>query len=77
MVALVDKPKANLRIEADHSCNWKCCFGCKCVERLKSPKSDTETTVEETVTKVTHVVHKHLPKSPQPSTDLFQEDKYP
>jgi len=53
-------PSLNVKIDADHSCNWKCCWGCKDVVKEKSPKS-TEEVTEETTTKVTHVWHHRNP----------------
>lgn len=48
---------ANLQVKADHSCNWKCCFGCKDPKTPPgTPKSFSET---ETTEKVQQVVHRH------------------
>jgi hypothetical protein len=61
---------AHLKVNADHSCNWKCCFGCKEQTPEESPKSEI---IEETVHKVT-VIHRHTPhNTPRVSMD----DKYP
>ncbi len=57
--------KASVKIDADHSCNWKCCFGCK-EKEVESPKSQI---IEETIHKVT-IVHRHTPhNTPRESMD--------
>lgn len=54
-------PTVKIDIEADHSCNWRCCWGCKdtdkALKKRDSSGSETKTTTtEKTVT----VVRKHL-----------------
>lgn len=62
-------PSATLKVDvkADHSCNWRCCFGCKNQVEEASPKYSSDVSVTETETreKVTHVVETHF-HNPQP-----------
>lgn len=69
-------PSATLKIDvnADHSCNWRCCFGCKKQAVEPSPRYSSDVSVTETETreKVTHVVetHFHKPKQQVQSSKL-------
>ena len=40
--------QANLRNDMDHSCNWKCCFGCKDPEPEVVPPAPRPTPVDVT-----------------------------
>lgn len=71
-------PKLQVDVNSDHSCNWRCCWGCRCVPGLededkphiivlndenKHTSPKSETEIMETTTKVTKVVHRHGIKS--------------
>lgn len=36
-------PKLTLDVEADHSCNWRCCYGCRCQSESRDDASDKGT----------------------------------
>ena len=69
MVAVVH-PKVSIDVQAEHCCNWRCCWGCKkdnsprVVEpktaTLNSPSSESE--IDVTVTAVFHKTHGNHPK---------------
>ena len=56
-------PSVKVQVEADHCCNWRCCWGCREVEvepprppvRDESGSAAVVTTTEKTVT----VYHRH------------------
>lgn len=66
-----------LEVNTAHSCNWRCCLGCRDVVKVDSPKqispASSETETVETVTKVTHVYHHRHPGQSQTEWD----EKYP
>lgn len=65
---------ANLQVKADHSCNWRCCFGCK--DHTESPRNlrpDSLTDIEETTHKVTRIFHHHGSHTPTPRDDMSQQ----
>lgn len=63
-------PPVTVKVEADHSCNWRCCGGCK-EEELKPKTPPNTPSLPEvqrnisrseitTTTKTVTVSHKHL-----------------
>lgn len=63
---------ANIQIQADHSCNWHCCFGCKEPKTpVNSPSSRTEIE-EDIVHRVTKVYHSH--KMPRVDTSQMSPE---
>ena len=52
--------KASLNTKMDHSCNWRCCFGCK--EQAEEPKEPHPSPVDQ---RVQEVATNQLVRSPE------------
>ncbi len=65
-------PSLTVKLDADHSCNWKCCFGCK-DKKTPTAKIHQESQTEEKVGTVAleaiHILAK--PKLIRESTSVF------
>lgn len=66
-------PSVKVKIEADHCCNWRCCWGCKDqvldaprIERDESGSGSREVTVEKTTT----VYHRHARSTSPPQHEM-------
>lgn len=60
-------PPLHVKVKADHSCNWKCCFGCRDQETSDSTRAHPNTP-DSVVERTQHVVEKHWHKSPPTSS---------
>lgn len=61
-MSAVHSAKLQIDVNADHSCNWRCCWGCRKVvaESPKQVASPTSFDEVETTEKVTHTVTRHF-----------------
>lgn len=46
-------------VDTDHSCNYRCCFGCRCMKKVEPRQSPSYEQTIDTIEKTTHVYHRH------------------
>lgn len=69
-------PSVKLKVEADHSCNWKCCFGCR-EQEVDVLAKQHPNTPDSIVERVEHVVEKrwhHKQKIPRTKTQQTEDE---